>query len=226
MDKRVDPVDPVRKLVANAIVDKSLNMNVVSRRIGKNHAYIFQYLNAGKPRILPEDVREALAPILGVEEAALRSPRDQVPPRTKPNATIEPRSPALDTWGRIPVYGQAIGGVDGRFVFNGQKIADVLAPPAVAGVRDAYAVYVVGESMEPRYKAGETAFVHPYIPVRRGDFVVVQIQGDDGDAPFGYIKEFVSMDERRLRLKQLNPAETLEFPRKAVISVHKIVMAG
>src|SRR5215471_12365645 len=60
--------------------------------------------------------------------------------------------------GRIPAYGQAVGGKDGEFILNGNRIVDVLAPPSLQGVPDAYAVYVVGDSMEPRYFAGEAVF--------------------------------------------------------------------
>lgn len=48
---------------------------------------------------------------------------------------------------KIPAFGQAMGGKNGAFVLNGNKIADVLAPPSLDGVPDAYAVFVVGDSI-------------------------------------------------------------------------------
>src|SRR5262249_53669401 len=101
---------------------------------------------------------------------------------------------------RIPAYGQAVGGRDGEFILNGNRIVDVLAPPSLQGVPDAYAVYVVGDSMEPRYFAGEAVFVNPRLPVRRGDFVVAQIAVEDGEPPHAYIKRFVARDSRTLPL--------------------------
>ena len=127
---------------------------------------------------------------------------------------------------RIPAYGQAVGGKDGEFILNGNRIVDVLAPPSLQGVPDAYAVYVVGDSMEPRYFAGEAVFVNPRLPVRRGDFVVAQIAVEDGEPPHAYIKRFVARDARTLRLEQFNPRKTLEFPVRSVISVHRIIMGG
>lgn len=153
---------------------------------------------------------------------------EPTPQRERANAKIgKPVDDARD-WQQIPVYGQAVGGVDGRFILNGQKIADVLAPPALGNVNGAYAVYVVGESMEPRYFAGEAIYVHPRMPIRKGDFVVVQIKSDEENEHdlLGYVKQFVSMDDKRIRLQQFNPSKTLEFPRKDVVSVHKIVLAG
>jgi phage repressor protein C with HTH and peptisase S24 domain len=126
----------------------------------------------------------------------------------------------------IPAYGQAVGGRDGEFILNGNRIIDILAPPSLQGVPDAYAVYVVGDSMEPRYFAGEAVFVNPRLPVRRGDFVVAQIAVEDGAPPHAYIKRFVARDARTLRLEQFNPKKTLEFPVARVISVHRIIMGG
>ncbi|MDB5584856.1 MAG: putative phage repressor [Bradyrhizobium sp.] len=154
----------------------------------------------------------------------LTTPRKvQVP--TPSNAQL---AGAVSLMKKVPAYGQAMGGRHGEFVLNGNKVADILAPASLDGVPNAYAVYVAGSSMEPRYFAGEAAFVHPGLPVRRGDFVVAQIlTGEDGDsAPLAYVKRFVSMDDKKLRLEQFNPKKTLEFPRKRVVSVHLILMAG
>lgn len=127
---------------------------------------------------------------------------------------------------RIPVYGHAMGGKHGEFVLNGNQIADVLAPASLANVKDAYAVYIVGSSMEPRYSAGEVAFIHPGMPVKKGDYVVAQIATDENSAPLAFVKRFVSFDDRRLKLEQLNPKKTLEFPKAKVVSVHLVWMAG
>jgi phage repressor protein C with HTH and peptisase S24 domain len=126
----------------------------------------------------------------------------------------------------IPVYGQAMGGKYGEFVLNGNKVADVLAPASLQGVVGAYAVYIAGSSMEERYFAGEVAYVHPGLPVKKNDFVVAQIATEEGAAPLAFVKRFISFDDRRLKLQQLNPKKFIEFPRRLVVSVHRILMAG
>jgi phage repressor protein C with HTH and peptisase S24 domain len=131
----------------------------------------------------------------------------------------------MQTTTRLPAYGQAIGGSHGEFMLNGNKIDDLLAPPTLLGVRDAYAVFVSGESMEPRYFAGEVLFINPRLPVRRGDFVVAQIAHDEHSPPLAYVKRFVSK-QGTLRLEQFNPPEVLEFDSADVVSVHKVVMSG
>jgi phage repressor protein C with HTH and peptisase S24 domain len=147
------------------------------------------------------------------------------PPLPAPPRNAELGGPARFA-AAIPAYGQAVGGKDGEFILNGNRIVDVLAPPSLQGVPDAYAVYVVGDSMEPRYFAGEAVFVNPRLPVRRGDFVVAQIAAEEGEPPHAYVKRFMARDARALRLEQFNPKKTLEFPVGRVVSVHRIIMGG
>jgi phage repressor protein C with HTH and peptisase S24 domain len=127
---------------------------------------------------------------------------------------------------RIPVYGRAIGGKDGRFTMNGEIVDTVACPPGLEGVPGLYAVFVTGESMEPRYFAGETVIVHPGRPVHRGDWVVVQILGPEGSAPDGYVKRFEAWTADELVLSQLNPEEVIRFPKQSVVSVHLILFGG
>ncbi|MCW7544867.1 helix-turn-helix transcriptional regulator [Aurantimonas litoralis] len=143
-----------------------------------------------------------------------------------PNAVIDPKPVTFDPNEKIPVYGHAVGGSEGQFPLNGNKIEDVLAPPALRGVRNAYGVMVAGDSMEPRYYAGETVYVNPGVSVRRGDFVVAQIRGDDPATPDAYVKRFVRKNVQSLTLSQFNPEQELTFDADRVVSVHRIVMGG
>lgn len=154
-------------------------------------------------------------------------PAPVAPPKSnvsKPTGPLYPRF--AEPPPRLPVFGQAIGGADGYFILNGNKVADLFAPPSLVAVPEAYAVYVSGESMEPRYFAGEAVYVNPRLPIRRGDFVVVQIMEPDDDMPRGYVKRFVRMNDISLTLEQYNPPKELIFPREMVHSVHRIVMGG
>ncbi len=124
------------------------------------------------------------------------------------------------------MYGHAVGGRDGEFILNGNQVTEVLAPATLSKVAGAYAVYVVGNSMEPRFFAGEAVYVNPRLPISRGAFVVAQIATGDDGVPHAYVKRFVSQDARRLRLEQYNPKKLLEFPTAKVVSVHRIIMSG
>ncbi len=131
-----------------------------------------------------------------------------------------------DPIAKIPVYGQAVGGMDGEFVMNGDRLEDVFAPPSLSSVAGAYAVYVAGESMEPRYFDGEIVFVNPVKRVRRGDFVVAQIQAEEHGPKLAYVKRFVRWNSQVLVLSQYNPEKELHFAAEHVVSVHLVVMGG
>jgi phage repressor protein C with HTH and peptisase S24 domain len=141
-----------------------------------------------------------------------------------PNASLR-REMIRGSNRRLHVLGSASGGALGEFVMNGQIVDTVECPPVLDAVPDAYAVYVVGDSMEPRYYAGELVYVHPNKPYKRGDFVVVQVNVDGEDAPHGFIKQFVSLSPTTLTLCQFNPKKEIEFLRKKVVSIHRIVGA-
>ena len=127
---------------------------------------------------------------------------------------------------RIPIRGIGMGGKDGYLILGDQYLGDVLAPPALADVPDAYAVYVIGDSMLERYRHGELVYVHPYAPVRKDDDCVIQIGSGEGQPPRGFVKRFISFDDRQLKVLQLNPRKVLIFPTPQVLAVHRIIMGG
>ena len=65
-------LDPVRLAVIKLITDRSTDLKSVSLAIGRNAAYMQQYLYRGTPKVLPEDVRVTLAQHLEVDPDNLR----------------------------------------------------------------------------------------------------------------------------------------------------------
>lgn len=145
-----------------------------------------------------------------------------------PNAKIlETQIPMNKTGKMIPVLGEVVGGEDGEYIFNGSIMDYIACPPSLTNVPGAYSVFVDGESMVPRYRPGETVYVHPTKPARRGDDVVVQIRPrEEGMPPHGFIKEMVGWSGNKLVLHQYNPEKRIEFDRANVVSVHPIVLSG
>lgn len=218
--------DPIRDLIRSLLRDRQKTAKEVSLAIGANHAYLQQFLERGVPRELPERRRKAIADYFGIEQKNLASVSHAT------NVTIAPPRNArlagqVGLNVTVPAYGQARGGRDGQFPLNGNKVADVLAPPSLANVPDAYAVYVVGSSMEPRYYAGECVFVNPKLPIMKGCFVVAQIAAPvEGDPPLAYVKRYVSSDSKVLRLEQFTPRKVLTFPAGQIVTIHRIIMGG
>ena len=91
-------------------------------------------------------------------------------------------------------------------------------PGNLAGVRDAYAVYVEDLSGSPRYEPGWLLHVHPFKPAPPGRDVVVRKK--DGAV---LIRQFVGRESNELVLRQLNPEETERVPAEEVTACHLVV---
>jgi SOS-response transcriptional repressor LexA len=63
--------DAIRSVIEERLTERGIDMAELSRRLGKNHAYIQQYLRRGIPATLPEAVRTRLADELDIDEALL-----------------------------------------------------------------------------------------------------------------------------------------------------------
>ncbi|BEV44804.1 hypothetical protein [Afipia carboxidovorans] len=67
-------MDKARGIIEAAVKRGDWNLSDLSKQIGKNHAYLQQFVKRGIPNNLPEKVRHDLARLLGVEEVDLRGP--------------------------------------------------------------------------------------------------------------------------------------------------------
>jgi phage repressor protein C with HTH and peptisase S24 domain len=133
-----------------------------------------------------------------------------------------------ERWPRdLRVLGMAECGPDGWSLWNGEVIEMTSRPPNLAGAALAYAVYVVGDSMEPRYHSGELVYVHPGRPVDVGAYVLVQVKPkDDGDAPRAVVKRLVRRSATKVMLEQFNPKKTIELKTGDILSMHRVVGSG
>ena len=126
----------------------------------------------------------------------------------------------------LPVFGVAVGGDDAFFEFNGQVHEYIERPSQLEGVQNAYALYMLGDSMEPRYLEGEIVYVNPNRPITRDCFVAVELKAADGGPGKGMIKQFVKRTPTKLVLRQFNPGKTLEFLADEIKHFHRIVQSG
>ena len=124
----------------------------------------------------------------------------------------------------LPVYGSAMGGIDGAFEMNGQVADYIERPPSLAGAKNAYGIYVQGDSMSPRFESGWLLHVNPNRPVRRGDNVVIQVRGhDEHTPPLAYVKVFECRTATKLVVQQFNPVKDMEWPLEDVVSIHRVI---
>lgn len=213
------PEDRIRQLVRKRVADLRLSLAEVSLKIGRNHAYLQQFLERGVPRDLPEKIRPALATILQVDESALRAGADG---RPAPARTVRASS-APDGSGDkdLPVYASAQGGPTGMLV-TPDPIDWVPRPRPLQNVAKAFGMYVVGDSMEPAYRHGDMVFVHPSLPPLRGDDVVLTKLHADRDM-CALVKTLLGWNDRHWKLKQWNPEREFQLSRQEWQQVHVIV---
>lgn len=147
-------------------------------------------------------------------------------------------APAVDVPLDLPVFGTALGGprdIDGAGIeqttLNTGEIIDRIArPPILKGVEHAYALYVQGESMFPRFEDGDMAIItsgRHSRPPSIGDDVVLYIadeEVDDGQtAASVFIKRLVRKTSDFIELRQFNPDTTFKIPAKRVLHIDRVV---
>ena len=127
---------------------------------------------------------------------------------------------------RLKVLGMAQCGPDGWSLWNGDVIDMIERPASLNGVPNAYAVYVVGASMEPRYHPGEVVHIHPGRPVDVGAYVLVQRRAKAGEPPLAVIKRLAKRTGAKITLEQFNPAKLFDIKTADIVSIHRVVGSG
>lgn len=115
------------------------------------------------------------------------------------------------------VYGTVKGGRNGEIVDTAKSVAMVARPDYLTGVADAFAMYVVGSSMEPRFRRGDLLFIHPGRPPNRGDEVVIAFPDNTG-----LVKIYLGMKGATLEFQQLKPKRTLRFRQDEIVGIYYV----
>lgn len=160
----------------------------------------------------------SIARALGVTAEWLQDGHGPAPARPAARAGAVPE--------RLKVLGMAECGPDGWSLWNGDVIDMIERPASLNGVAQAYAVYVVGASMEPRYHPGEVVHIHPGKPVNVGAYVLVQRRAKGGDTPLAVIKRLVKRTPAKITLEQFNPHKVFDIKLSDIVSVHRVVGSG
>jgi len=209
-------MDAARKLLVDTLARRpDLDLKNLSLTIGRNHAYLQQYLMRGSPRELPEAARHGLAPLLGVSADDLRS--------TSPMGRFEGdlRGAGSPRGADLPVYASAEGG-GGGIIITSEPIDFIRRPEPLLSVRDGYACYVIGDSMSPAYEQGDLLLIHPGRPARPGDDCIFIRSQDDGTQE-AQIRRLLRSSPEKWRVRQFNPAKDLDLDRSHWQKIQLIV---
>jgi phage repressor protein C with HTH and peptisase S24 domain len=118
----------------------------------------------------------------------------------------------------IPVRSAGRGGDEQEMFLSDGPVDYVPRPHVLERVKEAYAIYMVGDSMSPRYEPGFTLYVNPFKPPRPGNGVVVYKTNDSV-----LVKRFKAITPDELIVEQLNPPQELRIPRTEIAHIHLIV---
>lgn len=123
-----------------------------------------------------------------------------------------PAAPSLikDRTNQLAVFASAQGGNDGMLVVP-EAIDWIPRPAGVEHVKDAFAVYVVGDSMEPRIEQGELVVVNPSRAVKRGDDVVFVREEDNQWQAL--VKRLIGWNSDSWKVRQYTPARDFELQK-------------
>jgi len=124
----------------------------------------------------------------------------------------------------LPVMGTAAGSLGkGAFRLEGGVIDYVLRPEVLRNVKDAYGIYVEGESMYPAHPHGELRIIHPHRPCQIGDTVVLVARYSEDGPTEAWIKKLVKRSGDKIVVEQFNPPALIEFDRRYVETCHKVL---
>jgi hypothetical protein len=166
-------MDRPRQLIEAKLAELDIDLSSLSQKIGRNHAYLQQYMRRGVPVELKEGDREKLAPLLGLHADDLRAtPRrgsNVIPPSIpgfsysgpddEPVAEVLP-SDGIEYLGRtyapLPVFDVMVSAGPGAFnadnrIPEGWYLLglDQLQAVTRARIEDLALIRVSGDSMVP-----------------------------------------------------------------------------
>lgn len=119
----------------------------------------------------------------------------------------------------MPVFASAEGG-SGVIILSTDPIEYVRRPYTLENISDAYAILITGDSMDPAFEPGDTAWVNPRLSFVRGcDVILYNIQ----DEQKATIKRLVSWTEHHWTLRQHNPQKTFKLARADWHICHRVV---
>ena len=222
----------LKERIKNSRIAAKMTQEELAKAVGKTRNAVTQWESgASRPRLNTlEKIAEALNVSIdwlltgntpNVAETEKTRTNSEMSDVKFNNSTLPPRQYMPQD---VPVMGTAACNTDnGLFKLDSSIIDYVHRPPALLMTKDIYALYVEGDTMEPRFNAGDLVFVHPHKPVRIGDSVVVQIAKTIDEPIEAMIAVLAKRTSHEVVLKKYNPEKIINFDNANIVSIHKIL---
>lgn len=123
----------------------------------------------------------------------------------------------------LPVFGTAAAGAEqGAFqISSGGPIDYVFRPMSLQHNQDAFAIYVEGISMEPKFEAGDLIFIDSHRAPRPYDYVVIELLNEQGERE-AFIKRYLGQKDGHIICMQYNPHKERYYPVENIIKLHRV----
>jgi phage repressor protein C with HTH and peptisase S24 domain len=148
-------MDKIRKRLSREIELRQMDMKQLSLALGKNHAYVQQFLTRGIPAKLKEQDRRKLSEMLDIPESELGGP-------TPASSAAQPAS-QFKTVTEYDIRASAGDGaltseenIRSQWPFDPSYISDFLG----LSNQELAIIEVRGDSMEPTLSSGDRVMVH------------------------------------------------------------------
>ena len=230
-------LDPTRLRVMKLIQQKRTDLKKASLAIGRNAAYLQQYLYRGIPKTLPEDAREALAAFLGVPEESLRPAKTESAvepalPQVVAAASVSAIGGGMPGFSQVPELDVRASAGHGAFHEGDEEIKAVwMFPDAVirhelrARSANLRIITIDGDSMEPLLASGDRVLVDTSqrVPAPPGIFVIWDGLGIVAKR----IEHIPTVEPSRIVIKSVNPLYgDYERPTEEVNIIGRVIWAG
>lgn len=230
-------LDPTRLKIMRLIQASETDLKNASRSIGKNDAYLHQYLYRGTPKVLPEDAREELAALLGVAPDELR-PDTPARPRagpSTPSGTLAPsQRERFSLAGFVPVTEIDVRASAGPGALQDgleeAKVTWMFPDPVIrhefrARPETLHIITIDGDSMEPLLSTGDRILVdtNQRVPSPPGIFVIWDGMGLVAKR----VEHVPHSDPPKVIIKSVNPEyQTYEREAEEVKIVGRVIWAA
>jgi len=215
----------------SALKDRGISESRLAEMVGASQQAINFIANGTtkNPRNLGK-----IANALGINEAWLRygsqsgdnEPEEMTRPRAIRQSDLFATYPAKPvarddllaaSINDLPVYGTPAG-MDGITLETESPQSFTGRPPMLIGNNRGFAVFMIGESMSPRFDHGEMLWVDPVQPPQIGDYVLVVDQNN-----FAIPRQLIAIKSETIELLARNDETESIVKREDIRHLYKIV---
>jgi hypothetical protein len=191
----------------------------LSTAIGRNHAYIQQFVERHTPQELRSRDEAKILEIIG-DGPSIASREPTTITKGFP-LNIIPGQKLVGSNRDLPIFVGAQGG-DGHLVVTPDPVEYRKRPEPLENVGNGYGLLIHGESMIPAYRPGQIALVNPNLPPARDeDVILFHVHADENREVI--IKHLLGFNSREWRLEQYNPPKEFTELRADWPICHRVV---